>query len=895
MDSLKEIDGFQSLSAGQQLLMLKNYNSVLFDKMNADTKKEANAEWTKKTTVGKLGRLGLSIVTLGTAKTFREKRKQKEVAGRLLAKGWLGFEDKQALLQSLVSVAEESPEVFVDREGDLQIEYVDSKRYDSNPDAYDIIKSYNEAASAYAAVPHSWIDNNISSNGEAENNNFFSKLLGQKHTFLSGKERSAMSDVKEEYNSARENFMNLMLETSGDTIENRRFAMKELNQLDERVKMNQIFTSDPNAENLLQESRDASVFNQAMSEFISKRGQYMAYGSLARIAAVATVTSIAAPVGLAIIGGMSYLRGKREVRDMLKMKRVSGAISEKDLNEEMVYTVDLHESLNNLNFAMEQAEANNDRDEGFRLRDRIAHVNKQIESGHNFEKRTRKLGEFRDAKFYSDRVENLISKYEMLKGVPGQERDSEVVELKIAQTATLMRELMNNNMLRFGGREDDSISPKNRKESKSVINRLAFIQALSLADTTISLDTNGIEKKVAEIVGKKRETINTVDENKAIKHCREAVAIGVVFGGVGYALTHFASGFFGHGAHHSGGGHVDSADKPTDGSLNLRARAPSIPKAEPQDIRGAGDGKSFIDSVKEGGENILEKIGIGNSHEALAEGMYRAHEGESLSSIIVSHNEKLLELSPNARDNAINNFLNHLTGSQLKEIGLTSPHKIVSGQTINIAKLEDYFDNMRVGGRTFAERAMQVTGEAPEKIQSIIEETPNNLSEVNPHQTYQELHRASLETIKARDAAAEAFINKATEVELKPLTYENTAQFESAFPSLTPAEVVASWDNIIPQYIAKHIGSNNYDLLASADNVKAGDLSGFMGHHANIIGGDPKSQMLKSVAEALEKHGITPDEGFDFNDAMVRNQNLKDFVEQSYRAMIMTSGIASIQ
>ncbi len=849
ISALKDVEGFDRLSGAKQFLVFKNYQSVIWDKIHIESKTQADREWNKNTFFGKVGRLGLSVITLGTARTYREKMKQKEVTNSLIHGEALGYENRKAILESLVEVAKETPEVTLDSGDNIHIEYVEKSKFRSNPYASEIIDEFNQAASEYASLPYSWFDDTNPFDEESEKEvSYSSKLLGKKKGFISGKERAMLSESRDNYNYAKEEYLKLYLEEFGDSPEVRREALRELNSLDEKIRMNQMFNSDPRAEDLLQNIDETSVFNQALSDYVSKKGQFMAYGSLTRIAASLAISGIATPVALAVFAGVSYARGKREVRDMLKMKRESGILNDAALREEVVYNVDLEKSLADLKKSRSIAQSSGNNAELYHLNVRIGEVEEKIKTGHKIERKTRRISEFRDAKFFSDRIDSLVEKYDLLNNTKGQESEAKIIERKIAQTSTLMRELLNNNLLSFGNMSgDDSKS----KDAKQLLNKLSFIQALSKADTIVSVDDESMKKKIAEIVKIRRDSINNVDNDRSLNHIKQSVKNSIIFGGVGYGLTHLVAEFFG------------------------------------------------------GGTSGLEH----------SDYLYEVKKGESFNDLL-NHNIKALgRLDTNARNNAISNFTNHLSGEQLKEIGISNPHNILPGQKINIDKLKEIFDQTRVNGRTVIENAEYVSkgrasgGLSMKDMMRLKDESQNSdyspsqddispadhTNNINPEKpliTHEDIRRDIADKNFETPEEAKYEINGVTkprpaiDSDLNINHFENIGDIEEKWFDLSIQDRLAATETIIPEYIKKMLGENIETFNSYSKSMPASSLliNNASFSHAKI-------DMLKELKEALFQRQITPEKGFEYNDGM----SLYDYVNLSFRAKIISEGPISVK
>lgn len=844
IDVLKTVNGFEALTDGQKLLMLKNYESAILSKAKTESKSESDKDWNKQPV---LGRVGLSIVTLGMAKTFREKRRQQELANKITRGDYLGFENRQAMLESLVEVAKESPDVYVNKQGELEICYVNENKFRDNAHAREILGEYNKAATEYAKIPFNWLDSaNTFSKNDEKADSYYRKLSAVKGSSLEGKEKAKFADVRDGFEKARENYFNLIIEEIGDSPENRRYALRELNSLDERIRMNQMFNSDPNAEQALQDIQDEKIFNQTLSEFWSKKGKYMAYGAITRAVAAATITGIAAPIGLVVVRQSSLLRSKREVRDMMKLRRTAGTLSEQDLREDVVYNVDLEKSQIDLKALLAKAKDENDLKNIYHFEARLNEVNDKLKSGYKFERRTRKLGEFRDAKFFSDRVEQLVSRYELLKSTKGQEVEAEQIERKIAQTSTLMRELMNNNMLAFG--KGESV----KGDSASMINRLKFIQALALADTTISLEDEKIKEKMSHIVDERREKMDKISADNAKRHISRQIKYSVAFGAAGYAIGHLASEFF--GAPHFEGS--------SDGLVHIEK----------------GDNINEIITHNIKGLNHLSN----NAKENVISNFLNRLRPEQLKEIGIA-NPQSLKVGETINLEAMQKYFDN---TRINGRTLVENARIVTGDKPLSAQLtqfindiyNDYKANLRepedVGTAVHSHTSnADHSAAAVNKDSFVSTETSTNIKP-----------EAANETVEAPSPKVEDLSNQVEHANVLDASEKN---IQDDWQDYTIQERMHIADKLIPEYLEKKLGSENMSVFTeSAKNMPSSAL-----RLTDYSAGGGKAKMLEELQRTLEENGITPENGFEYK----YNETLYDYVNKAYKLLVIREGIVAIK
>ncbi len=701
---LEAIPGFVGLSEGQQLLMLKNYSTAVVNKVKREAKSESDAAWSERTFLGKLG---LSMLTLGLAKNISEQARQRDIARKLSSGEKLVKEERRVMLEAFAKIAIEGPEVERSADGALHTHYLATERFKDDKEALEAVNAYNRVAEKFAKLPKQWIDADLAL-PRNEQQSYFSKLLGKKHMMLSGKEHLEVAETKEEYQESRKRLL-AVLEKHNDKepgVEARRSAMLEMNALDERVQLDQLFASNPDAEEALQDIRDTNVFTRALSEFGKHRGQYIAYGAATRFVATAVVGAIAIPGTMAIAGGavavgvagaVGYFQARREAKELLKTRRASGLLSDEDLREDVAYTVNNSEILGRKEEAHAAALEKGDQELANLIKQDIDILRGKVKSGSVIERRIKQLKEFKDAKFYTDRIERLLTKLDVANDM-GDKAAAETIERKIAQTATLMRELMKQGMLSFGAESRlarvhtrlDGGPQKDRHDDADVaINSLAFMQALGHADAVHSLDMSAIEEKLEKTLGGYREDIDAAARKRSTKHVAKAVALRAGFGLAGYGLARAGMQFF--------GGHGEQVTQHAHGATHGQPHQWALPKTPAP--------KTHTWALPETPRPPVASI----EHGGLALGVHTVAHGETLTAIARKFPE-IAKLSGHDQEVAIANLVKHLSPEKLKLLGISSgnPNLIRTGEHIDLTKLHEEFVSLKTSGAQVAAHADKV-------------------------------------------------------------------------------------------------------------------------------------------------------------------------------------------
>ena len=131
--------------------------------------------------------------------------------------------------------------------------------------------------------------------------------------------KKQFDEIKEKYKSARGEMLDLRSQT-----EKAKKAALNMNNIDEKITVNQFLNSNPEVEEQLKNIRDKTIWNKAFAKIATERGLYMAGGYIARATAVGLLGVAAAPVaaaGIAAVPGGIFAR--RRAKEEVVEKAVS--------------------------------------------------------------------------------------------------------------------------------------------------------------------------------------------------------------------------------------------------------------------------------------------------------------------------------------------------------------------------------------------------------------------------------------------------------------------------------------------------------------------------------------------------------------------------------------------
>lgn len=513
---LQSIEAFRGLSVGQQLLVLKNLEQVALTDVKEEAQTQQKEEWGKTPWYKKAWK---QLYSAGMNPEHRIAELEKEI----LAKHRGGADDDPARakilaenlsnVEQLAKVAAKGPEVNVTPEGELEMAYFSSVGSWYTPEQKERIEQFNRVASEFSKLPHEWGYETEDSRGaiaKAFDNS--ANAFGLERINPTNRRRYEIAKAR--YARARASMLNLSREridvlSAGDPTkkeELEKSSLRSMNEVDERVQLNQLFNNHPDAEKALQQVEDQNTILAAAKEFWKSKGMFVAGGALARWGTIAISGGIMLPA-LGVIGaiggigaGVGGAIGAVEGKKLMKAKRTKGRMSEEDMREEIEF---------------ETYEMNPDGSTKFDAKgNRILKGNGK-----------RQIKEFTDATFFTDRIDRLSEKLSNT----AEPAERAFLEKKIAQTTALMSERFKRGMINFGG---SSLEEGDERKGNTIANRLSFIQALAKGQLNTSLDHAALDAEIERITGLRQSTI----EDKRKQDIRKTAAKSALIRGA-FALT----------------------------------------------------------------------------------------------------------------------------------------------------------------------------------------------------------------------------------------------------------------------------------------------------------------------------------------------------------------------
>jgi len=318
---LLETTGFDTLKYERQLLAYRNYNQLLFSTIEERGRADAEADIARSPWYRRIGK---SMV-----KDFLVGRKEKDLSVKYSGQSKEGdgfYEEKLALLQSIVAGVARGPECSVDKYGNLEMRYASGDGFADLSDAErSVVDDFNDRSGAFAKIPHEWRYESTA------------KPADQKR----------FSEASVPYEEGRDRLLTMLEGKYG-----KERAMELVSDIDGKVRMTQFFSSNPDVENALTSIDEKNLFWKATLNTLTERGGYLALGLVSRSVGGIMLGSMAS----GFISG--WYRANEELKKKEKSHRKSGA--EKRVAEAKKFSRAEHlsEKLGLLSDAVEQLGAN---------------------------------------------------------------------------------------------------------------------------------------------------------------------------------------------------------------------------------------------------------------------------------------------------------------------------------------------------------------------------------------------------------------------------------------------------------------------------------------------------------------------------------------------------------
>ncbi|MFH1427571.1 MAG: hypothetical protein ABIG60_03515 [Patescibacteria group bacterium] len=310
---LESIEGFKSLSEGQQRLAAQNLKQASLGRIQEEASENYRQNTAEKNFLGRIWQ--------GISKKYQIAKLEKAKAEEI-TRG--GKNVHQETLQQLVSgLKTYGPDVEI--KGDkLEIKFASGFK-NLKPEQQKIVDNFNQVANEYSRLPDEW---RLKSSSRVEYKRF--------------------NKIKQSFEKSKTELLNVAKEIKGD-----KEACLYLNNVEGNIKINQFLSAHPEVEKQLKNIKDKEVWQRALLNIATERGIYMAGGFLTRTATMSLLGIVGAPIAAGISGGyIANVRAKENLKDREKLAR-RGV---KDISKESLKYSEIEKVNNKTNLLIEKIE-----------------------------------------------------------------------------------------------------------------------------------------------------------------------------------------------------------------------------------------------------------------------------------------------------------------------------------------------------------------------------------------------------------------------------------------------------------------------------------------------------------------------------------------------------------
>jgi len=318
-EDLESVPGYSELSIGQKALVLENLYQIILGKIKEEAlaRRDKEEETARRASEDKkTGFFGLIWNGIGRSyrsatKGFRIANFEQEIALDLLKSGIDQFRD--IIEKLVVGTREVGLDATFDKDGKLEVIYTFGFQPENKKEE-EIVRLFNEAAHAYTNIPTEWERETASSS-----------------------ERKQYEDAEKRYYNARDNMFRLLERKDMSKLE----IAYEMNSIDARVRMDQLFTTHPDAEAQIQKIADVKAWKRVLKDVVTERGIYFGAGFATRTITSSLLGLIGVPLAAAGIGGFI---ARRRAFETLKQKQAGARRGIKDTGSTAENIIDAESS-----------------------------------------------------------------------------------------------------------------------------------------------------------------------------------------------------------------------------------------------------------------------------------------------------------------------------------------------------------------------------------------------------------------------------------------------------------------------------------------------------------------------------------------------------------------------
>jgi hypothetical protein len=295
-EDLESIEGFETLSRGQQKQVLENLAQLTIGRIHEEAAEGHDKDIAlEKASASKFGSKFLGKVWVGVKDSFTKKfdivNREKELASEIEVGG---MEKHEAVLKQMVKGMKEfGPAIKENADGGLEVQFMETDGL--SPDAAKMAEAFNEQATSLSKIPYEWSLDTATK-----------------------EQKKAYADEKEAYETYRGGLLNFMKESGGAKGE--AMAIAAMAHTEQAIEMQRFIQTAPDSGKELTKIEDQNAWTAAMKSVGAERGYYMVGGAIARTAIGAVAGFVAAPI---VAAGAAGIRGWRRTGDELLKQDVA--------------------------------------------------------------------------------------------------------------------------------------------------------------------------------------------------------------------------------------------------------------------------------------------------------------------------------------------------------------------------------------------------------------------------------------------------------------------------------------------------------------------------------------------------------------------------------------------
>ncbi|MCR4274541.1 MAG: hypothetical protein NUW02_00610 [Candidatus Campbellbacteria bacterium] len=319
-EDLETVPGYSELTIGQKALVQENLQQIILGKIKEDAAAHGAEENKKAGFFGRFWR--------GITKGYQSAKLEKATAQDLQKAGIGEYRD---VIEKLVTGTREvGLDAVFDKEGTLEVLYTNGIQAENEAEE-ETLRSFNTAAHVFTNIPTEWARETASRS-----------------------ERKKYEEAEKQFIQARANAL-LLLEAKNGS--DRVTLAEQMNTIYARVRMDQLFSTHPEAEAQIQKITDEKVWVRSLKDIVTERGIYFGAGFATRAMTGALLGTLGLPLAAAGMGGFM---ARRRAQKTLKEQQAGARRGVDDTSTTAENIIHVDESKKKINHLIQRIENETD-------------------------------------------------------------------------------------------------------------------------------------------------------------------------------------------------------------------------------------------------------------------------------------------------------------------------------------------------------------------------------------------------------------------------------------------------------------------------------------------------------------------------------------------------------